>query len=166
MITAHKQQLDFIQDQYHVYKAENENIERFYKSTIKQLKESESKQEIKKVNLQKHIIKADQLQNEMDWDSKALKAWEETLKKRDEDNDLIQKFSKEDDMRFNLLEAKRQHLQEFLTEMRMKAAKISSSAHNCELILERSGKTTLSVLNKSRFSVMLTIVDLLPFCNR
>lgn len=104
------------------------------------MKEAQSRQEIKKADLQKHVSKADQLQNEMDWDSKALKAWEETLKKRDEDNELIQKFSKEDEMRFNLLEAKRQHLQGVLADMRTKVAKISSSAYNCELILERSGK--------------------------
>lgn len=100
----------------------------------------ESRQQLKKTELQKHVCKADQLQNEMDWDSKALKAWEETLKKRDEDNDLIQKLSKEDEMRFNTLEAKRQHLQGVLTDSRAKGAKVYSNAYNCERMLERSGE--------------------------
>lgn len=140
LITAHKQRLDFIDDQYHVATAEKENTDRSIRSTEKMLKESESRQEMKKNDLEKLVRKADQLQNEMDWDSKALQAWEETLKKRDEDNNLIQKFSKDDEMRYNLLEAKRQHLQFVLTDMKAKAAKISSNAYNRELILERSGK--------------------------
>lgn len=140
MITTHKQRLDFIDDQYNVTIAEKENTDRSFKTTEKMLKESESRQETKKKDLEKLVRKADQLQNEMDWDSKALQAWDETLKKRDEDNDLIQKFSKDDEMRYNLLEAKRQHLQLVMTDMRAKAAKISSNACNRELILERSGK--------------------------
>lgn len=106
---------------------------------MKKLKDLESRQEMVKGDLQKMVAKSDQLKNEMDWDAKALAAWEETLKKRDEDNELIKKFSKEDEMRFNLLEAKRQHLQGVMSEMKAKAAKISLSACNQELILERSG---------------------------
>lgn len=140
LITSHKQQHDFIEHQYHVTLGEKVNIEHTNKSTIKALKESEVRLKEKKSSLQKHINRSNQLQTEMDWDSKALQAWEETLKKRDEDNELIQKFSKEDEMRFNLLEAKRQHLQGVLTDMKAKTTKISSTAHNCELILQRSGK--------------------------
>lgn len=131
--------MDFIEDQYHVTQAEKENTDRSTKSTLKSLKELESRQEVVKSDLQKLVAKADQLQNEMDWDANALAAWEETLKKRDEDNELIKKFSKEDEMRFNLLEAKRQHLQAVMADMKAKAAKISLSACNQELILERSG---------------------------
>lgn len=146
--------------------AEKENIERSIKTTLKELKEGENRQKSKRNDLEKLVCKADQIQNEMDWDANALKAWEETLKKQDEDNDLIQRFSKEDEMRYNLLEAKRQHLQTLLTDMRAKASKISSNACNQELVLERSGNIFRIDISFSQNRHINDLTSLINLCLR
>lgn len=76
----------------------------------------------------------------MDWDSEALKAWDEALKKRDEDIELLRKFFKDDDRKFNQLEARRQHLKAELVSVQEKIEKIASNYHNAEQMVERSGK--------------------------
>ncbi|CAH1176156.1 unnamed protein product [Phaedon cochleariae] len=140
LITAHKQQLECMENEYHVIKSEKENTQRSTKDVTNRLRDSSERQNSKKSDLQKGVIRADQLKAEMDWDAEALKAWEESLKKRDDDIELLKKFSKEDERRFNELEAKRQLLQAELAAKRGKIAKISANVSNYELVVERSGK--------------------------
>ncbi|XP_057653393.1 coiled-coil domain-containing protein 39-like [Diorhabda carinulata] len=140
LITAHKQHYDALENAYHTTKAENQNTIRAIKTNTNQLKESEEMQNQRKNDLIKQVAKADKLKAEMDWDAEALKAWEEALKKRDEDIELLRKFFKDDDRKFNQLEAKRQHLQAELATMRGKVAKLAVNSDNCEHMIERSGK--------------------------
>ncbi|CAG9840049.1 unnamed protein product [Diabrotica balteata] len=140
LITAHKQQLDALEDAYHTAKAENQNTLQAIKTGGNQLKEAEDLQTHRKSDLVKQVAKADKLKAEMDWDAEALKAWEEALKKRDEDIELLRKFFQDDDRRFNHLEARRQHLQNELGIMRRKIARIAATSDNCEQMIQRSGK--------------------------
>lgn len=140
LITAHRRQLESTTDQYQVSKSEREITENYSRQLLKKLNESEEKNELKKSEVERAVAKADQLRAEMDWDTEAMKAWEEALKKRDDDIEMVCKHSKEDEIWFNELEAKRQHLQYECVEMRRKAAKLASETINYELIIERSGK--------------------------
>uniref|UniRef100_A0A6P7GYN5 Coiled-coil domain-containing protein 39 n=1 Tax=Diabrotica virgifera virgifera TaxID=50390 RepID=A0A6P7GYN5_DIAVI len=140
LITAHKQQLDALEDAYHTTKAENQNTLHAIKTGGNQLKEAEDLQTHRKSDLIKQVARADKLKAEMDWDAEALKAWDEALKKRDEDIELLRKFFQDDDRRFNHLEARRQHLQNELGIMRKKIARIAATSDNCEQMIQRSGK--------------------------
>ncbi|KAJ8979530.1 hypothetical protein NQ317_017678 [Molorchus minor] len=111
LITAHRQQLRALEHQYQITKAEKEGLEQETKQTMKELRASEEREEKKKYELEKGVAKAEKLKQETDWDVEALAAWEEALKKRDEDNELIKKFSQEDERKYNELEARRQLLQ-------------------------------------------------------
>lgn len=87
------------------------------------------------------MIKVDRIKQETGWDIEALKAWEEALNKRDDDNELIKKFSKEDERRFNKLEARRQFLQSEYDAKNLTISKMVCDLHSCEMIIERTGKT-------------------------
>lgn len=81
----------------------------------------------------------DRIKQETGWDIEALKAWEEALKKRDDDNELIKKFSKEDERKFNDLEARRQFLQGEFDSKTIAVNKMVCDLHSCEMIIERTG---------------------------
>nr|XP_023029063.1 coiled-coil domain-containing protein 39 [Leptinotarsa decemlineata] len=148
LITAHKQQLENVENQYHVIKSEKANTVHAIHEITDRLKASEERLNTKKISLQKGVTKAEHLKTEMDWDAEALKAWEESLKKRDEDIELLKKFSKEDERRYNELEAKRQHLQTEVAAKRGKVAKIAATFNNYELVIERSGKVLKQLMTE------------------
>lgn len=85
----------------------------------------------------------DRIKQETGWDIEALKAWEETLKKRDDDNELIKKFSKEDERKFNDLEARRQVLQVEFDSKTTTVNKMVCDLHSCEMIIERTGNHSI-----------------------
>ncbi|XP_060519727.1 coiled-coil domain-containing protein 39 [Cylas formicarius] len=140
LLMAYKQRLDAEKNNFHVMKAEKSKSESDINQTLKKIKQLEDTREAQKNELQKALIKVDKMKSETGWDLEALKAWEESLKKRDEDNELIKKFSREDERKFNELEARRQNLQ---TEYDAKNAAVQNlvgELHSCEMIVERTGK--------------------------
>ncbi|CAH1955933.1 unnamed protein product [Acanthoscelides obtectus] len=140
LISAHKQQYDAVQNQYHLFKAEDENTRMSIKKIAKQLSDAERMEESKKADLRKSIAKADQLKAEMEWDTEALKGWEEALRKRDDDNGILKKFSREDEMRYNELEARRLILQSECLTKRETVKRIAAESHSYEMVIDRSGK--------------------------
>lgn len=90
----------------------------------------------------------DRIKQETGWDIEALKAWEEALKKRDDDNELIKKFSKEDERKFNELEARRQLLQAEFNAKTLSISKMVCDLHSCEMIIERTGKSIKQQINE------------------
>uniref|UniRef100_A0AAR5PF40 Coiled-coil domain-containing protein 39 n=1 Tax=Dendroctonus ponderosae TaxID=77166 RepID=A0AAR5PF40_DENPD len=148
IITAHKQQYDSEANQYHALKGEKNKLEHDVAEVDKRIKllaEDKGKQ---KKNLEKAVIKVDRIKRETGWDIEALKAWEEALKKRDDDNELIKKFSKEDERRFNELEARRQFLQSEYDAKNFTISKMVCDLHSCEMIIERTGKAIKQQINE------------------
>ncbi|KAI4466333.1 coiled-coil domain-containing protein 39 [Holotrichia oblita] len=96
--------------------------------------------ELKKNDLAKSIVKLEKLKAETAWDEEALKAWEESLKKRDDDNEMIKKFAKSDERKINDLEAKRRNLQMEVVGKKDTVARMVAEITNYEQILERTGK--------------------------
>ncbi|KAL1491322.1 hypothetical protein ABEB36_011935 [Hypothenemus hampei] len=140
LITAHKQQYDSEENQFHSLKGENNKVEHDVQEVHKKMQFLEERMANQKKTLENAVIKVDRIKQETGWDIEALKAWEETLKKRDEDNELIRKFSKEDERKFNELEAKRQFLQGEYDQKNFTVKKKMCDLHGCEMIIERTGK--------------------------
>lgn len=91
------------------------------------------------------MIKLEKLKAETAWDEEALKAWEDSLKKRDDDNELLKRFSKEDERRVNELEAKRRNLQMEVVSKKETVARMVAEITNYEQILERTGNLRLLI---------------------
>ncbi|XP_018561300.1 coiled-coil domain-containing protein 39-like [Anoplophora glabripennis] len=140
LITAQRQQLETAEHYYHLTKAEKTNVQNDLKRLMKELQELEQFQEGKKSDLQKNMAKAEKLKTETEWDAEALKAWEETLKKRDDDIELVKKFSTEDARKYNDLEARRQLLQVESDRKRKALLKIVAELRNNEMVIDRTGK--------------------------
>lgn len=85
------------------------------------------------------LAKIEKLKGETSWDSEALNAWEEALKKRDEDNELLQKFAKEDERKIHDLEAKRRNLQGEVVEKRKCVDRIVTEITSREQVVEKTG---------------------------
>ncbi|CAH0557111.1 unnamed protein product [Brassicogethes aeneus] len=140
IITAHKQQLDCENQRYIQLSQEKKNFESNLKSTQKKFEETEKTCASRTTQLEKHVAKMDRLKAETDWDEAALNAWEESLKKRDDDNELIKKFSQEDERKYNELECRRQALQNDCLTRANTIAKLIADIQNYELVMERTGK--------------------------
>lgn len=124
---------------YHLTKSEKANVQNDLKKMTKDLEEMEQLEKMKKFDMQKNMAKAEKLKSETEWDAEALKAWEETLKKRDDDIELIKKFSMEDARKYNELEARRQLLQVESDKKRKLLTKMVSELRNNEMIIDRTG---------------------------
>ncbi|CAG9859183.1 unnamed protein product [Phyllotreta striolata] len=140
LITAHKVQLESLETVYSDTKTDNRNAAHAFKVSTHSLKEAQVIHKERENELQKLITKAEKLRVEMGWDEEALRAWNESLKKRDDDIGLLKKFFKDDDRRFNEMEARRKHLKGCLVSVKEKMEKIASNYHNAEQMVERSGK--------------------------
>ncbi|KAJ8916181.1 hypothetical protein NQ315_016320 [Exocentrus adspersus] len=140
LITAHKQQYEAVQNCYHLLRSERANVEHNMKKMARELEDLQRRQESKKMDLQKNMIKAERLKTETEWDAEALKAWEETLKKRDADIELIKKFSLEDSIKYNDLEARRQLLQMESNRKLKGLERLITDLRNNEMIIDRTGK--------------------------
>lgn len=102
--------------------------------------EMESRSSQMKNDLDRGLMRVEKLKAESAWDEDALSAWEDALKKRDEDNELLKQFSKEDQRKANELEARRQNLQVEVGKRRQLVQKLSADLNSYEQILERTGR--------------------------
>ncbi|XP_030752346.1 coiled-coil domain-containing protein 39-like [Sitophilus oryzae] len=148
LITAYKQQYDSEEHRYQLSKAERSKIANDTSEVNKRMQFLEERREVQKSDLKKAIIQVDKIKQETGWDIEAIKAWEESLKKRDENNELIKKFSKEDERRFNELDAKRQLLQTEFDNKSSEISKIACELYNQEMIIERIGKSVKQQVNE------------------
>lgn len=86
------------------------------------------------------LVKIEKLKSETSWDGEALRAWEEALKKRDEDNEMLEKFAREDERKIHDLEAKRKSLQSEVVEKRKCIERVVTDIMSREQVVERTGK--------------------------
>lgn len=121
-------------------KSKKEITERQIENNNKTIKDIDARQEIKKNDLARCLIKIEKLKSETSWDGEALKAWEEALRKRDEDNDMLEKFAREDERKIHDLEAKRKSLQSEVVEKRKCIERLVTDIISREQVVERTGK--------------------------
>lgn len=129
---------------------EKENLAHSICKLKKQEEEIEERSNQQRSNLEKSLVKLEKLKAESTWDNDALNAWEEALKRRDEDNYVLKHFSLEDQKKANDLEARRQNLQMELIKRQELVTKVSADLKNYELVLDRTGKKfTVNLYNKT-----------------
>lgn len=93
----------------------------------------------KRLDLERAARKMEKIRAESSWDGEALEAWEESLKRRDGDNDLLKQLSREDERHASELEAKRKALQLEVIKRQEMVHKMASDVMNYESILDRTG---------------------------
>lgn len=121
-------------------KSQKEVTERQIEINNKTIADIEKRQEVKRNDLGKCLIKVEKLKAETSWDSEAVKAWEEALKKRDEDNEMLKKFAREDERKTHELEAKRKSLQSDVIERQKCIERIVTDIVSREQMIERTGQ--------------------------
>lgn len=139
LLTAYMQQLKSEEDLYLVAKSKKEVTERQIQAHMKNISEIASRQEMKKNDLERALVRVERLKAETSWDAEALRAWEEALRKRDEDNELLKRFAKEDEKKIKELEVKRGNLQTEVVEKRKCVDKVVTDVANQEQVLEKIG---------------------------
>lgn len=141
MITAYRQQLQNEESKYRLLRSQKDMTEQDIKTMSKQMDDVRYRYELKKSDLERAATKLEKLKSETCWDAEALKAWEESLSKRDEENELLKKYAREDDKRMNELEARRRIVQQEVRDREKCIARMFTEITNYELMLERSGKS-------------------------
>ncbi|GJQ67331.1 hypothetical protein Trydic_g8230 [Trypoxylus dichotomus] len=140
LLTAYKQQIDSENNKLKGSTAEYDRVNQEIRQIIKNVQDLDSRNLLKKNDLGKSMVKLENLKAETAWDEEALKAWEGSLKKRDDDNEILKKFSRADERKLNDLEAKRKNLQMEVVAKRDTVARMVAEITNYEQILERTGK--------------------------
>lgn len=144
MISAHKKQLDTENHYLRIATAEKSRLLNDIREHCKRITETREKNEEKKSEVIRTMEKIDKIKKGTFWDEEALKAWEESLKKRDDDNNMLKQFSKQDEKKFLELEAKRASLQIEYMQRQKTVAKMVNDLVNYESVLERTGKYSIT----------------------
>lgn len=141
LLSTYREHLDTQEHKLLLVQSEKESIEQEMRQMQKKKQDVETRITNKKGDLDRGMTKMEKIKSETSWDNEALKAWEESLKKRDEDNELLKRFSQEDERKAKELEAKRQNMQMEVINRKQTLAKSISDLTNYEQILERTGKS-------------------------
>ncbi|KRT79949.1 hypothetical protein AMK59_8239 [Oryctes borbonicus] len=140
LLTAYKQQIDSENHKLKGTLAEHDRVNQEIRQTNKNVEDITNRNQLKMNDLAKSIVKLEKLKAETAWDEEALKAWDDSLKKRDDDNEILKKFSKTDERKLNDLEAKRKNLQMEVVAKKGTVARMVAEITNYEQILERTSK--------------------------
>ncbi|KAB0797875.1 hypothetical protein PPYR_08868 [Photinus pyralis] len=140
LLTTYHHHLDNQEHCFLVKQSERERVLQEIRQAKKLCHEINERVKSKKVDLDRGLTKIEKRKLESDWDKEALEAWDESLKKKDEDNEILKKFSREDEKKAKNLEIKRQNLQKEILTRTSTLNKVVADVHNYELIIERIGK--------------------------
>lgn len=140
LIALNKDQLQSDQHHYKLQECEREKFRHDIRAMHKELGDLDGRIQRKRYDLGHCMEKIEKLKTEQAWDAEALKAWEGSSKKRDEDNELLKKFSKEDEKRARELEAQRLNLQVDCNKRKQMVQTMVAELTNYEQIMERTGK--------------------------
>ncbi|KAF2896034.1 hypothetical protein ILUMI_10127 [Ignelater luminosus] len=140
LLSTYREHLDTQEHKLLLVQSEKDRVEQEMRQMQKHKQDVETRITNKKEDLNRGITRMEKIKSETSWDNEALKAWEESLHKRDEDNELLKKFSQEDERKAKELEAKRQNMQVEVTNRKQTLAKLIGDLTNYEQILERTGK--------------------------
>nr|XP_022910929.1 coiled-coil domain-containing protein 39-like [Onthophagus taurus] len=140
LMTAYTQQIASERQRLIESKSQQERINQEMRQINKHIEDIEHRQSGKRADLAKTLAKIDKLKSETIWDVEALKAWEESLKKRDDDVDMLKKFSQEDTRRINELDTKRQLLEVEVCQKRDTVERMVAEVRNYEQMQDRTNK--------------------------
>ncbi|XP_018335648.1 coiled-coil domain-containing protein 39 [Agrilus planipennis] len=140
LLTIFQQQIDVEESKYHTVTAERQSTIGETKRLTKETDEVTRRQETKKNDLSRTLEKIEKIKAELDWDTEALNTWEESLKIKSDDNELLMKFAKEDRRKISELEIQRKNLQADQIARQNAINKVAADVINSENILQRTGK--------------------------
>ncbi|KAF5275674.1 hypothetical protein FQA39_LY06786 [Lamprigera yunnana] len=140
LLTNYHQHLETQEHTFLLRQSEKERVQQETRQTHKLWDDINGRVTLKKNDLEKGYTKMEKKKLEANWDNEALKAWEESLKKRDEDTQILKKFSQEDEKKAKDLEIKRQNLQSEIVLQTKILNRVVGDVANYELIIERVGR--------------------------
>lgn len=143
LITNYHNHLETQEHSFLLKQSEKQGVQQELRQEQKRLEEINERLDIRKADLERGYSKVEKKKLETNWDNEALKSWEEALKKRDEDTELLKKFTKQDEKKARDLEMKRQNLQAEITARGATLSKVIGDVTNYELVIERIGRVFL-----------------------
>lgn len=138
--TVCKQQIDTEGDKLKIIETENSILSREIREMKKSIDDIEARRNDKRIFLESNMAKMETMKGNTSLDNDALNEWEEALKKKDEDNELLKKFSKEDERKVKELEIKRQNMQVEVINKRKMVAKMVDDIVNYEKVIQKTGE--------------------------
>lgn len=150
LLSTYQQQILQEKDVLKCKTNEKENIDSEIRTMTRQKVEIVDRSNQKRNDLEKSLIKLEKLKSESVWDEEALNAWEEALNRRDDDNNLLKKYSMEDQKKANELEARRMNLQTEVVKRKELITKMSAELINYEMMLDRTSKEISDLKTKEQ----------------
>ncbi|XP_067204891.1 coiled-coil domain-containing protein 39-like isoform X2 [Linepithema humile] len=99
------------------------------------------------LKMTKKLIEAKQM---LQFDEDSLRKWEEMLARKEEDNQLIESYMKQDTQKYKELEQKRQKFSMELEIYRQAIVKIVNETQEMEIVLNRTAKLYMETLQERR----------------
>ncbi|XP_018404795.1 PREDICTED: coiled-coil domain-containing protein 39-like isoform X2 [Cyphomyrmex costatus] len=99
------------------------------------------------IKMMKKLAEAKEM---VQFDENSLHKWEEMLARKDEDNQLIEDYMKQDTQKYKELEQKRQKLSMELETYRQTIIKTIGEVREMEIVLDRTAKLYMEVLKERR----------------
>ncbi|XP_065162978.1 coiled-coil domain-containing protein 39 [Atheta coriaria] len=153
LLTTYNQQLDNEKHKLKLKQAEKDNTLSECKRLAKLTEDIRSRINSKKLLLARKLSKLEKMKTEAEWDTQAMKAWEDSVKKRDDDNELLKKFSDEDKKKLSDLETRGKSLRNEVSVRKAMLAQMDVDVMNYEQVLKRTGKM-LSSMKDERIALV------------
>lgn len=140
LLNEFTRQIDAEKHQYHINKGHKEKMNQEIRQIRKEIADIEDRQVLRKVDLTRSLLKMELMKSEATWDTEALIGWDDALRKRDGDNELLIKFAEEDDRIMKELESRRQMLCLEVINRKKLIEKMVAECLNYEQVLDKTGK--------------------------
>lgn len=132
-----------IQNEKHMYtliRMEKEHMQQDVRNMKTKLTKFDNKKNYKLSNIKSMMAKLEKLKLSVKWDENVIDILEDAIAKKDEDNEVIVKYSKEDRRRVEELEMKRKRLREEELARRQLVIRTANEIDCLELTLGRNGQ--------------------------
>lgn len=138
LLVTHNTHLDNERHMYTTIKMEREKYHSDVKKMMGEMLKLETAKESKHSNLKHLMTRLDKLKISVKWDEKTIENLEEKVLKKTDDNELLKKFSKEDQKRAHELEIKRRRLREEELARKQLVVRIANEIECLQLSLGRN----------------------------
>ncbi|XP_032674267.1 coiled-coil domain-containing protein 39 isoform X1 [Odontomachus brunneus] len=150
LLTEHMIQLEAENHLYHL----SSNMESSLRQEAREFEREWTDVNCRVSNVEKELLKISKKLVEtkqiVHFDEDSLRKWEETLTRKEEDNQLIESYMKQDTQKYKELEQQRQKLSTELEIYRQATVKAVDEAQELEVVLDRTAKLCMEALKERK----------------
>lgn len=139
LLLAHQNQIKAEENMVKLAQTEESSLGSDIRRIKKECIDTEERHNIVQIDINRVLERLEKLKATVRWDKEALLAWDEEVSRGDDDTIMLEKFTKEDEIKFKELELRRQALR---NEVEAKRKKLETSKNDLICMEQALEKTS------------------------